>query len=85
MSPTAVAAPAEEQSNPICEYHIARNIYEKPRVCTKCSTVICNKAIPVEKAPGWLTTYSCTLTVNHDSIHNNPLVKPHWRMDNYED
>lgn len=76
---TAVASPPEDK--PVCEYHLARNIYEKPRICQKCESVICNKPIAVEPSPGWLTSYHCVKTINHEGIHNNPKIKKGWRLD----
>ena len=75
----------DEAAKPECAYHIARNIYSKPRICERCDQEICNKRIPVEPNPGWLTTYSCTLTVKHEGIHKNNKIRQGWRLDGEDD
>lgn len=67
------------------EYHEARNIYEKPRVCKNCGEQICNYPIPVHRGdinkpdePNVnfdVQLYYCVRTLGHSEFHNNPKIR----------
>lgn len=73
-----------------CEYHIARSIYEKPRICEKCGDTICNYPIPVHRGnvnnadePNIdydISIYYCVRTLGHLEFHNNPKIKLSMRF-----
>lgn len=71
-------------------WHVARNIYEKPRVCIDCGDVICSYPIPVSRnlvgsfnepnAEYDIQLYYCSLTLNHDGPHGNKKIKVQMRF-----